>query len=130
MCAPSGVVNGLWEDRLEAHYGRAKRGLIDGCWPVELVDLADLLVEHGRGRVAAQLADAAREWPGRVAELRVRAGGRRDDGVGHDRWFVAAPDCFDEQGVEHFAASRIDGKGLIGGDGVRVERGPRVGGLD
>src|SRR3954453_10634708 len=77
------------------------------CWTVELVDLADLLVEHGRGRVAAQLADAAREWPGGGAELRARAGGRRDDGVGHDRWFVAVPDRFGDQGVEHFAASRI-----------------------
>src|SRR4051812_26562254 len=118
MCAPSGVVNGLWEDRLEAHYGRAKRGLIDGCWPVELVDLADLLVEHGRGRVAAQLADAAREWPGRVAELRVRAGGRRDDRVAHDRWGVAGPDCVRGQCVEHLAASRIDREGLVGGDRV------------
>src|SRR3954467_7442675 len=87
------------------------------CRSVELVHLADLLVEHGRGRVAAQLADAAREWPGGVPELRVRPGGRRDDGIGNDRWFVAAPDRFGEQRVERFAASRIDGKRLIGEDG-------------
>src|SRR4051812_23734037 len=100
------------------------------CWTVELVDLADLPVEHTRGRVAAQLADAPREWPGRVAELRARAGRRRGDGVGHYRWFVAAPDRFGKQGVEHFAASRINAKGLIGGGRGCVERGPGVGGVD
>src|SRR5437660_7867960 len=99
-------------------------------WTVELVDLADLLVEHRGGRVAAQLGHAAREWPGRVSKLRARVGGRADDGLADDRWFVAAVDRFGRQHVEHFATLRIDRKRFIDRHGVRVERGSRVGGLD
>ena len=55
-----------------------------------MVGLADLLVEDGRRRVAAQLAHAARERTGRVAQLRSCVGGRDDDGVAHYGGFVAA----------------------------------------
>jgi hypothetical protein len=86
----------------------------------ELVGLADLLVEQGRGRVAAQLADTARECSGRVAQLRACVGGRGDDGLADERWFVAGLDRGGDQRVDGFAASRVERKRFVGRDGVRV----------
>src|SRR5437764_6913938 len=72
----------------------------------ELVDLADLLVEQSRRRAAAQLADAPRERPGRVSQLRSWVGRRGDDGLADYRWFVAALDRVGDQCVDVFAALR------------------------
>src|SRR5204862_6612818 len=88
----------------------------------ELAGLADLLVEDGRGHVAAELADTASEGSGRVSQLRTCVGGRGDDDLAHDGGIVAGPHRGGGQHVESFAASRVQRKRLIDRDGVRVER--------
>src|SRR2546421_3117534 len=78
----------------------------------ELVELADLPVEHGGGRVPTRLADATRERSGRVAQLRPLVGGRGDDRPAHERWLVTGLNGDGELLVEELAASRVDQKGL------------------
>src|SRR2546421_11295187 len=80
----------------------------------ELVELADLPVEHGGGHVATRLADATRDRSGRVSQLRPLVGGRGDDRPAHERWLVAGLDRQRKLLVEEFAALRVERKGLIG----------------
>ena len=86
--------------------------------PGELVGLADLLVEHRRRRVAAQLADAARECPSGYRSLgRMSVAAATIDSA-HDRWFVAALDRIGDQdrrwlrGVARRAQAFIDHDGV------------------
>src|SRR4051794_25584121 len=76
----------------------------------ELAGLADLLVEDGRGHVAAQLADTASEGSGWVSQPRTCVGGRGDDDLAHDGGFVTGPHRGGGQGVESFPASRVQRK--------------------
>src|SRR4051812_39589526 len=96
----------------------------------ELVELADLPVEHGGGHVATRLADATRECSGRVAQLRPLVGGRGYDRAAHERRLVAGLNRDRELLVEELAASRVERKGLIGCGEVCVERRLREAGLD
>ena len=86
-----------------------------------MVELADLFVEDGGGRVAARFAHAAGALPGRVSELRAFVGGGGDDGVPDDRWRVACLQGVGKPGVDDLALLGVDRKRRVGGSEIRVE---------
>src|SRR6266496_6059338 len=80
-------------------------GLPDVGQPVEF---ADLLVEDPGGGEAAQHADASGPRAGGVAQLRVRAGGCRDDGLAGDGGIVAVLHRRRQHVVEDAPLLRVD----------------------
>src|SRR5438105_11321964 len=96
----------------------------------QTIELPDLPVKRPGGNEATQGAYPTGRRAGRVPQLRLGVGRRRDNRLGDGGRIVAVRHCSRDYAVEDLPLLRIDRQRCVGLDGFRVEAGPGIGGLD